>query len=75
MLVELPPLPLFIGRYLVQRHVTLMRNRGLRVRFTPRDMAAFEKMVGSFLQGRSEWERTSIGWERRQPLGPELLAA
>ena len=45
------------------------------MRFTPRDMAAFEKMVGSFLKGRSEWERTSIGWERRHPLGPEPLAA
>ena len=63
------------GRYLIQRHVTLMRNQGLRVRFTPRDMAAFERTVGSFLQGRSEWERTSIGWERRHPPGPEPIAA
>ena len=63
------------GRYLIQRHLTLMRNQGLRVRFTPRDMAASETMVGRFLQGSSEWGRTPIGWERRHPPGAKPTTA
>jgi hypothetical protein len=52
------------GRYLFQRHVTLMRIRAWRVRFTPRDIGAFEAEVSEALKGYPEWKRTRIGWER-----------
>ena len=60
------------GRYLFQRHVTLIRTRALRVRFTPRDIGAFEAQVGELLKGHPEWVRTSVGWERRTHLGSEV---
>jgi hypothetical protein len=52
------------GRYLFQRHVTLTRIRALRIRFTPRDIGAFEVAVSEALKGHPEWKRTSVGWER-----------
>jgi hypothetical protein len=36
---------------------------------------SFHLGAGSLLQGRSEWERTSTGWARRHPPGPEPIAA
>ena len=55
------------GRYLFQRHVTLIRTRALRVRFTPREIGAFEAAVNEVLKGLPQWKRTSIGWERHAP--------
>ncbi len=53
------------GRYLFQRHVTLIRKQALRIRFTPRDVNAFESAIGEVLQSRVQWERTEVGWERQ----------
>jgi hypothetical protein len=53
------------GRYLFQRHVTLIRKQALRIRFTPRDVDAFESALCEALQSRAQWERTEVGWARR----------
>ena len=53
------------GRYLFQRHITLIRKQALCIRFTPRDVDDFETNVSEVLQSRPEWERSKIGWERR----------
>jgi len=54
------------GRYLFQRHVTLVRRRGLtsRIRFTPRDIDAFEAALLARLADNPEWKQTQTGWER-----------
>jgi hypothetical protein len=54
------------GRYLFQRHVTLVRRGGLtsRIRFTPRDIDAFEAALRARLADHPEWKRTQTGWER-----------
>ncbi len=55
------------GRYLFQRHVTVIRRGGItsRIRFTPRDIDVFEAALRARLAGDPQWERTQVGWERR----------
>ena len=45
------------------RHVTLVRRGGIRaVQFTPRDIAQFERQLGSLLGERSDWALDESGW-------------
>jgi hypothetical protein len=54
------------GRYLFERHITIFRRTGLTsvVRWTPIDVDALERALGTQLATRAGWRPSTDGWVR-----------